>query len=89
MNDRVLFVNPDTRDYEQVVQDFIDIHGFDKSYSISNNENTIEYFMNRGVDRAQAEDYIRKQAAISEYFKNKEGKTFLNVLGLLITYGRK
>ncbi len=46
MNDRVLYVNPDMQDYEQVVQDFIEIHGWDKSFSISNCENKNEFFMN-------------------------------------------
>jgi 2-polyprenyl-3-methyl-5-hydroxy-6-metoxy-1,4-benzoquinol methylase len=89
MNDKVLFVNSDRKDYEQIVQDFIDIHGWDKSFNISNCEDTIEYFMNRGTDRAQAEAYIKMQAQLAEYFKKKENKLFLQVQGLLITYGRK
>lgn len=89
MNDKVWFVNPDRKGYEQIVQDFIDIHGLDKSFSISNCENTIEYFMNREMDRAQAEAYIKKQAQVAEYFKKKGNKSFLQVQGLLITYGRK
>lgn len=89
MNDRVLFINPDRKDYDQAVQDFIEIHGWDKSYSISNCENTIEYFMNRGVDRSRAEDYIRMQASIAEYFKKKKDKSLLKMQGLLISFGRK
>lgn len=89
MNDKVLFVNPDRKDYEQVVRDFIKIHGWDKSFNISSCEDTIEYFMNRGTDRAQAEAYLKMQAQLAEYFKKKENKSFLQVQGLLITYGRK
>lgn len=89
MNDKAWFVNPDRKDYEQVVHDFIDIHDLGKSFRISDCENTIEFFMNRGVDRAQAEDYIKIQAQLAEYFQKKENKSFLKVQGLLITYGRK
>jgi Predicted transcriptional regulators len=89
VNDRVIFVNPDSQNYEQAVQDFIDIHGLDKSFGVSDSEGTIEYFMNRGVDRAQAEAYIKMHAQMADYFKKKESKSFLKVYGLLITYGRK
>ena len=89
MNDKALFVNSDRKDYENAVQDFIDIHGLDKSFNISNCENTIEYFMNRGVDRAQAEAYIKMRGQIADYFKKQGSKSFLQVQGLLITYGRK
>jgi hypothetical protein len=89
MNDKVWYVNPDMQNYEQAVQDFMDIHNLDKSFNISNSENTIEFFMNRGVDRVQAEAYIRMKAHLADYFKKQGIKSFLQVQGLLITYGRK
>ncbi|WP_349944646.1 helix-turn-helix domain-containing protein [Lacrimispora sp. BS-2] len=90
MNDRIIYVNPDMQDYEEKVQDFIEIHGWDKSSDISDRENTIELLMNRGMDRVEAEAYINMQSKIAEYFRNTERrKSFLKVQGLLITYGRK
>lgn len=89
INDKAWYVNSDMQNYEQEVQDFMDIHDLNKSFNISNCENTIEYFMNRGVDRAQAEAYIKMKAQIAEYFKKQENKSFLQVQGLLITYGKK
>ncbi|QHQ63157.1 helix-turn-helix domain-containing protein [Anaerocolumna sedimenticola] len=90
MNDRVLYVSPDMQDYEQIMQDIMAIHGWDKSFAGINNENTIEYFMNREVDRVQAEAYIKMQSSIAEYFQsNEKNKSFLFVQGLLISYGRK
>lgn len=90
MNDRVMYVNPDTQDYDEKVQDFIEINGWDKSLSTSSQENTIELFMNRGIDRADAMKYIEMQSKISEYFRNTENrKSFLKVQGLLITFGKK
>jgi len=90
MNDKVMYVNPYMKDYQEKVQDFIEINGWDESYSISNSENTIELFMNRGIDRVDAEAYIKMQSRIAKHFKDtKNRKSFLKVHGLLITYGRK
>ncbi|WBW96466.1 DNA (cytosine-5-)-methyltransferase [Oceanirhabdus sp. W0125-5] len=90
MNDKVMYVNPYMEDYEEKVQDFIQINGLDKSLSISSQENTIELLMNRGIDRVDAESYINMQSKIAEYFRNtKKNKSFLKVHGLLITFGRK
>lgn len=90
MNDKVMYVNTDTENYEEKVQDFIEINGWDKSFSISNQENTIELFMNRGIDRVEAEAYINMQSKIAKYFRSTQSKkSFLKVHGLLITYGRK
>lgn len=90
MNDRVMYVNPDKEDYEEKVQDFIEINGWDRSFSDSSLESTIELFMNRGIDRAEAEEYVIMQSKIAEYFRDtKRKKSFLKVQGLLIIYGRK
>jgi hypothetical protein len=89
MNDKVWYVNPEMQNYEQEVQDFMDIYGWDKSYNSTNSEQTIEYFMNRGVDRAQAEAYIVRKDRIANNFKKQVKNSFLHVQGLLITYGRK
>jgi transcriptional regulator with XRE-family HTH domain len=90
MDDKVMYVNPDMQDYEEKVQDFVEIHGWDKSLSASEQENIIELYMNRGIDRVEAEAYINLQSKIAECFRNTENrKSFLKVQGLLITYGRK
>lgn len=91
MNDRVIHVNADTSNYDEVVQEFIEIHGWDEPYNISRREGLIEYFMNRGVNRAQAEAYITLQTKIVDYFKQNEKnkKSFSKVFGLLISYGWK
>lgn len=42
--------------------------------------------MSHGIDRAEAEDYIKMQARIAEYFRDIEcKKSFFKVQGLLIT----
>ncbi|MBH1941343.1 DNA (cytosine-5-)-methyltransferase [Mobilitalea sibirica] len=89
MNDRIIYVDPDMVDYEEIVQDFIEIQGLNQSFSVTDQENTIEYFMSRGVDRAQVEAYITMRAKLAEYFKDANTKkSFLKVQGLLVTYGR-
>jgi transcriptional regulator with XRE-family HTH domain len=90
MNDRVLYVSSSMKDYEEKMQDFIEINGWDKQQSICNEENTIELFMNRGIDRAEAMSYVKMQSKLAEHFRNTVSKkSFLKVYGLLITYGRK
>jgi transcriptional regulator with XRE-family HTH domain len=90
MNDKVMYVNPNSRDYEEKFQDFVEIHGWNKELSASGEEKLIETFMSRGMDRVEAEAYIKLHAKISKYFRNTENeKSFLKVLGLLITFGKK
>lgn len=90
MDDKVIYVNSDMQDYEEKLQDFIEINSWDKSISSSSRENLIETFMNRGIDRVDAEAYIEMQSKIAGYFRNTANrKSFLKVQGLLITYGRK
>jgi len=90
MNDKVTYINPDMQGYEETIRDFIEINGWGKNFDLCNRENIIELFMNRGFDRVKADDYIKMQDKIAEYFKNNENsKSFLKLNGLLITYGRK
>ncbi|MBK1812791.1 DNA (cytosine-5-)-methyltransferase [Clostridium sp. YIM B02505] len=90
INDKVVYVNTDIQDYEEKVQDFIEINGWNKDFDKFYEENVIELFMSRGIDRSEAEDYIKMQSKIARYFKDtKSKKSFLKVQGLLISYGRK
>ncbi len=90
VNDRVMYVNPEMENYNEMIQDFITINGLDKAFSPSEQEDTIEFLMNHGTDRAQAKNYMQKHETLVEYFRNTDKKkSFLKVQGLLITYGRK
>lgn len=90
MDDKVMYVNPNMKDYKEKVQDFIEIHRWDRALSISEQESIIERFMSRGIDRIEAEAYIKMQSKIAEYFRNTANrKSFLKVQGLLIAYGIK
>lgn len=90
MNDKVMHVNPGMQDYEEKVEDFIEINGWDEPASMSSQENLIERFMSRGIDRHEAEAYFKMQSTIAGFFSNGENKkSFLKVQGLMIIFGRK
>jgi hypothetical protein len=76
--------------YEKVLQEFIQINGWDKETGIAENEGLIEFFMNRGIKRVDTERFLMMQARIANYFAGTGGeKAFLKVQGLMITFGTK
>lgn len=90
MNDKVMFTNPQKTDYEKELQEFIYINEYDKVNGIVENENLIEFFMNRGINRAEAEKFVMMRAKIAHLLTRKDiEKSFLKVQGLMITYGIK
>lgn len=90
INDKVIYLNPDMDNYEEKLKDFIEINGWNTSINATNREKIIELFMSRGINRADAENYIKIQSKISEFFKdNSRKKSFLKVPSLFITYGKK
>ncbi|MDF2905255.1 MAG: hypothetical protein K0R34_576 [Herbinix sp.] len=90
MNDKVMFTNPQKADYENELQEFIHINGYDQVNGIVENESLIEFFMNRGINRADAEKFVMMRAKIAHHFaQTNRKKSFLKVQGLMITYGIK
>jgi hypothetical protein len=90
MNDKVTFVTPQKKDYENDLKAFIQLNGYDKVRGIAENEGVIEFFMNRGIKRVDTEKFIMQQAKIAHHFSKADvEKAFLKVQGLLITYGIK
>ncbi|MBE5967185.1 MAG: helix-turn-helix domain-containing protein [Lachnospiraceae bacterium] len=90
MNDKVMFTSPQRVDYEKELQEFIQLNGYDKVSGIVENEKLIEFFMNRGINRADAEKFVMMQAKIAHHLTQTDTKkSFLKVQGLMITYGIK
>jgi transcriptional regulator with XRE-family HTH domain len=90
MNDKIMFNYPQKNNYEEELQEFIHINGWDKATGIAENEGLIEFFMNRGIKRADTEKFLVMQARIAEYFNQSgEERSFLKVQGLMIAYGIK
>lgn len=90
MNDKVTFTHPKKQNYEQELQDFISIGGWDEHNNSDNNERLTEFFMSRGFNRAEVEGYLAMRTKISEHLTRPgTEKAFLKVNGLLITFGWK
>jgi hypothetical protein len=90
MNDKVIFTYPEKEDYEHELQMLIHINGWDKTGGIAENESLIEFFMNRGINRADAEKFVKMQAKIASHFsKTETRKSILKVQGLMVSYGIK
>jgi len=90
MNDKITFISPQKVDYEKELQEFMQINGWDKISGIVENENLIEIFMNRGINRADAERFVTMQAKIAHHLAEENTKkSILKVQGLMISYGTK
>lgn len=90
MNDKVMYVHPCVENYEEKLQDFIEINGWDEPFSLSQEELLVERFMSIGLDRFEADAYVKMQVKIADYFRNPSTiKSFSKVYGLLIVYARK
>ncbi|BCJ93166.1 class I SAM-dependent methyltransferase [Anaerocolumna cellulosilytica] len=90
MNDKVMFTSAQNSDYQKDLQEFMQINGWDKIRGIIENESLIEFFMNRGIARVDAEKFVMMQAKIAHHLTQTEiKKSILKVQGLMITYGIK
>ncbi|WP_167958234.1 helix-turn-helix domain-containing protein [Anaerosporobacter faecicola] len=89
MNDKVMFTSVSDPNYEQKAKSFIEINGYDQERGIAESESMIDFFMNRGIKRAEAEKLVMMQTKIAHHFTKEEKKSFLKVHGLMITYGTK
>lgn len=90
MNDKVMYVNPDMENYQQYLEDYLVVNGWNKMLDKEEQERVIDLFMNRGNTRSEAEAYVNMQVAITNYFlEADEKRSFLKVPGMMITYGRK
>ncbi len=88
--DRVSFVTADIENYRQIVTDFIETHDWQERLLDDNNQYKVEYLMNHGMDKLEAEKYYDKQKKIARFLnENIDNLTYTHVLGLMISYGRK
>lgn len=67
MNDRVTYLEPDQREYEELLECLIKADHWDDEKSEKETEEDIAYFMNYGMSRKEAEDYCRQQNRIVKY----------------------
>jgi len=90
MNDRITYLAPDQADYAQRLENMQKAEGWTWKPDRKVREEIMESFLNRGVDRADVEDYFQKQDQIREYFDSHPDTAALNhVWGFMISYGWK
>ncbi|HWT76718.1 MAG TPA: methyltransferase domain-containing protein [Mobilitalea sp.] len=90
VSDKVLFIDPQKPEYENLLQDFIHINGWDHTPNEEEIEGSIALFMNRGMTRTEAEAYIKRQSAISNHLnRHYTDASLLKFLGLVISWGKK
>lgn len=90
MNDKVSFVHPEIKEYEQTVEDFMEFNDWNYGLNEEELEKSIQYMMNHGMSRKQADCLLRKSYVISDFFNQKKGDvSYTHIIGKMITFGRK
>lgn len=90
MNDRVTFLEPEQENYEEILDCIIRADHWDDEKTDEEIEENIEYFINHGMSRKEAEDYCRQQNCIVKYLKKNKGEVSLTkASGMMISYGWK
>ncbi len=90
INDKIMFTSPQKAHYKKELQEFVLLNNYDKASGIVENESLIEFFMNRGTNRADAEKFVTMQAKIAHHLAQTDTKkSFLKMQGLMIAYGMK
>ena len=89
MNDKVDFITPQSRDYEQAKQDFIKYNDWNATLSPKELENIINLLMTHGMSRKEATDYCNRNIVIADYFNNHPDAGYTFVKGTMISYGKK
>ena len=89
MNDRVEFVTPQSSEYEQTKQDFIQYNDWCTGMSHAERDKVIKSFMASGAKREEAEEYCDRNIKIAEFFKENPSAGYTFVKGTIISYGKK
>ena len=90
MNDRVNLLEKEDENHEEKLESIIRTDHWACEKSDIEMEKTIEYFMNHGMSRLEAERYCRQQNDIARYLKqHKESIALTKATGLMISYGWK
>ncbi len=90
MNDKVSFVSPEMEDYHQTVEDFMEFNDWNHGIDEVQLERSIQYLINHGMSRKEADRFLRKNYVIADYFKQNSGNvSYTHFIGKMITFGRK
>lgn len=90
MNDRVTFLEPEQPDYGEILESVVRADRWGDPKTQQDTENEIAYFMNHGMSRGEAEDYVRQQNQIVTYLRKHAGEVALTKTnGIVVSYGWK
>ena len=90
MNDRVNYLAPDQESYTENLADFRSIKGWNVRPDYRQQEEIANVFLNRGMERADVDDYFRRQEQCMRYFEdNPETAALCHVWGFMISFGWK
>lgn len=89
MNDRVNFVTPESEDYEQTKQDFVQYNDWNTGLSGEDREERIQFFMTHGMSRKEATEYCDRNIAIADFFQSHPDAAYTFAKGAMISYGKK
>ncbi len=90
MNDRVSFIYPGLDNHHKIVEDFMVSEELEQVPERQAKEKKTELLMNHGMEQAEAEKYCIRQDMMGTYFReHKEEIAYLQLRGLLISYGWK
>ncbi len=90
MNDKVSFVSPEMEDYQQTIEDFMEFNDWNQGINEIQLEKSIQYMINHGMSRKEADCFLRKNYVIADYFKQNNGNvSYTHFIGKMITFGRK
>lgn len=86
MNDKVIFIEPKSSNYEQELANIVDSEEWILPGA---EEEKIINLISHGMNRTEAENFCRQQRNIGQYIKNNDEVTIVKIRGMIITYGSK
>lgn len=90
LNDRVtVFPEENTEEETGTRQDFLEMNSWDQTVSEKEAGERIEYLMNHGMDRAEADAYVRRQQEIALALRQRGEAEIVHFTGLMVSTGRK
>ena len=89
MNDKVNFVTPQSDDYEETKQDFLNYNDWNTGLTQEQRENMILFFTSHGMTRQEAERNIDRNREISAFFEAHPDAGYTFFKGTMISYGQK
>ena len=89
MNDRVDFVTPQRKDYEQAKKDFVEYNDWNAGLNEEEKEKSIQFLMTHGMSRKEAAEYCNRNIEIADFFRIHPDVEYTFVKGTMISYGKK